>query len=162
VTRIHGMPHGAEFTSNGPMRFRPSTSAHQQIFISLDGDAPQFPMAAIREGWQKFTLRAHAAWPEWSRRILQVCRQWLIPAHRTIEGKSGRYQVVSDGTGIIRWRIDPKPELTLAANLCESTAQHFPCLRESCYGVYTLLNPGTGSGCWTAGWPLKDVGTDSL
>ncbi len=62
MKRLHTMPFGAEFTSDGAVRFRLWAPSAQRVDLKLYGTAPSFhEMRRSDEGWFEYTTRdAHA------------------------------------------------------------------------------------------------------
>ncbi len=105
--------------------------------------------------WEEAKQGVHAEWISWYTRTLRVRREHLLPLLPQIGGNAGQYQVVGTGAVIVRWKVDHSMNLTLSANLSNSTTGGFPEISGTTLWQEGPEQSGTTMRPWSVRWSLE-------
>jgi malto-oligosyltrehalose trehalohydrolase len=77
--------------------------------------------------WSQIQEEVHAEWLNWYTEILKVRHAEIVPLVSGMTGHSGMYEVLGTGAVVVRFSdAQGNRQLTLAANLCDSSTEGFP------------------------------------
>ena len=112
--------------------------------------------ATAKLAWDDVLREPHARWLDWYCRVLALRHAEIVPLLALIR-RGGRYQVISDGAVIVRWRVgETGAELVLEANLSGVPVDGFP----KAHGreLWREGDQQGGFGPWTVRWSLQGLG----
>ena len=105
--------------------------------------------------WEQAKEGVHAEWIDWYKTIIATRRERIRPLLEEIGGHAGTYQVLGNGSVVVRWALGNGGELVLAANLSDNSVDGFP---GTAGEILWQQGPGSVEGCmrpWSVSWSLQ-------
>jgi 1,4-alpha-glucan branching enzyme len=104
--------------------------------------------------WEESTQVSHREWMAWYKRILATRREKIAPLLGTMPRTCGSYEVLGDGSVLVKWRTVDGTELVLEANLSDQANDRFPASRGQMIWQQGNQKSGTSSP-WFVRWSLE-------